>query len=57
MVFYFYSQLLQDPEELYQRRGKNVLKKEYCSGSNNMKVSVQFWREACNVNTIIILKK
>ena len=31
MVFYFYSQLLQDPEELYQRRGKNFFQNEYCT--------------------------
>ena len=59
MVFYFYLQLLQDPEELYQRRGKNFLQKgvlyNHCGGSNNMKVSVQFGTEALNVNTIIIL--
>ena len=44
MEFCFYSQLLQDPEELYQRRGKNFLQKgvlyNHCGGSNNMKVSV-----------------
>jgi len=59
MEFYFYSQLLQEPKELYQGMGKNFLLKgvlyNHCGGSNNMKVSVEFGTEALNVNTIIIL--